>query len=134
MRISDWSSDVCSSDLLIADLRSEFRALRIRKACRAHELEASLGSGRLLIRVIDREQGRDRAWHPELVDIRIANQANRVPWRPPGRQVSDGIAAEVETIGHHFADFRRAILESAEGTKPLGAHQDRKSTRLNSSP
>src|SRR3546814_13539961 len=29
---------------LIADLRSEFRALRIRKACRAHELEASLGS------------------------------------------------------------------------------------------
>src|SRR3546814_12131864 len=43
---------------LIADLRSEFRALRIRKACRAHELEASLGSGRLLIPVIDREQGR----------------------------------------------------------------------------
>src|SRR3546814_13389808 len=51
-------------------------------------------------------------------------RSNRVPWRPPGRQVSDGIAAEVETIGHHFADFRRAILESAEGTKPLGAHQN----------
>src|SRR3546814_12124712 len=71
MRISDWSSDVCSSDL-----------------------------------------------------IGVANKANGVPRRPTGREISDRIAAEVETVGDDLADFRRAILKRTESAKPFGAHQN----------
>ena len=109
---------------LIADLRSEFGALRISEARRAHELEGRLGRGRLLVRVIDREQGRDRAGHTQLVDIGVANKANGVPRRPTGREISDRIAAKVETVGDDLADFRRAILKRTESAKPFGAHQN----------
>src|SRR3546814_14565428 len=99
-------------------------ALRIGEARRAHELEGRLGSGRMLVRVVDREQGRDRARHTKFVDIGVANKANGVPRRPTGREISDRIAAEVETVGDDLADFRRAILKRTESAKPFGAHQN----------
>src|SRR3546814_6178047 len=56
---------------LIADLRSEFGALSIGEARRAHELEGRLGSGRMHVRVVYREQGRARARHPKFGDIGV---------------------------------------------------------------
>src|SRR3546814_4628365 len=116
MRISDWSSDVCSSDLL-----------RIREAGGPHELERRARRRRLFVGIGDGEHRRHRTGHPKLVEIGIADELYRVPRRPARREVADRVTANVEAIGHDLADVRHAVLQRAERAK------DRKSTRLNSS-
>src|SRR3546814_9586116 len=60
MRISDWSSDVCSSDLFVSDILSEIVALDGQEPAtgkRAHIdslLDLACGSGSLLLNVRNR--------------------------------------------------------------------------------
>src|SRR3546814_2539707 len=124
MRISDWSSDVCSSDL---DLLEGF--LRIRsKACSPRERDPFLPS----VPVLRRERN---AAHELALDDRDVDDATDI----------DSVEATARDLTHHaeivcrFAgdDADRATDGVASEQRTLRALQDledRKSTRLNSSP
>src|SRR3546814_13982808 len=104
MRISDWSSDVCSSDLL-----------RIREAGGPHELERRARRRRLFVGIGDGEHRRHRTGHPKLVEIGIADELYRVPRRPARREVADRVTANVESIGHDLPDVRQPGLTQSGG-------------------
>src|SRR3546814_4488824 len=106
MRISDWSSDVCSSDLLIAH---EFAVVFAHSAG---------GRGIARIGVV----GAAGPFPGIAIQLRRA-ACGRVLRRCTGTQV-----AVVEQVAGGL------LLAGAGGVFPFGfARQDRKSTRLNSS-
>src|SRR3546814_9065420 len=108
MRISDWSSDVCSSDLRLRPRPVEGRQLQGR---RLQSLDDDEGRRRLalpLLRVrrqdLRRDQGQDR-------DPRAADQGGRTG-RADRRH-----GAEVEVLSVSFAPARR--LRSEEHTSEI---------------
>src|SRR3546814_5281794 len=91
MRISDWSSDVCSSDLVDRDQRQSI-ALALDQPCLRHQLE----SGRC------RMPGRDpRAL---LIDGRIHSGGNLLAGLVPLRTGGG------ETDGRPFPEVKRLLL------------------------
>src|SRR3546814_3348851 len=112
MRISDWSSDVCSSDLLLFRLTTE--CIRVRSnETRAHE---SLSS--LTLHVVGTD--RDMAGHD--ADI-LRQHLQLVP--------ASGDIALLLALPQTCIDRLGGVRTSLE--KRVGYRLDRKSTRLNSS-
>src|SRR3546814_2997736 len=121
MRISDWSSDVCSSDL--------------RDSTGAPTLDPALA---------------DALADPILVDPDLGQQANGDALRPPDRPPSGGLPpVDIAPIAPAAAPSRHAPepdgdcaeCTTARQARPPGAlaaaqsdPRDRKRTRLNSSP
>src|SRR3546814_7346720 len=105
MRISDWSSDVCSSDLAVAEGDHEVERLVLRRA---------------LLGVVDQphdvlRQPRALADHPE----------------------ADAVLVELGDLALQVAPQQaHEVLDLAGRAAPVlgGKAEDRKSTRLNSSP
>src|SRR3546814_4015259 len=99
MRISDWSSDVCSSDLLGKELREDVRLVRRQQAKRA----------RMVAGLVERDQI-DRVVVIELVDF-PAGVLNR---KVPSEQIDEQALPVLE---HGFE--RTAIARSEEHTSEL---------------
>src|SRR3546814_9114232 len=134
MRISDWSSDVCSSDL---DEAASF-------GVPAFVVGADIGEvGKMRAPTIDLPRDAGRAWRPGSIEDRqigiVQNAPDRAGMRKPflgtaeGERAGFGPAIMFEDDGpppvdHCFLEMRRtgrrAMHDEAE---------DRKSTRLNSS-
>src|SRR3546814_1909825 len=120
MRISDWSSDVCSSDLLVADRIAKQGALgHVAGPALDEDRRCFLAAGRG-----DREGGDVSGLEPgELLD-RPFNVL-----RPVILAVDDdhvlGAADDIEIAAGHIAHVA--------GVEPTVPEADRKSTRLNSS-
>src|SRR3546814_6033151 len=116
MRISDWSSDVCSSDLI--------RIERRREICGAQLQE--IGIIRVVADADDVEGGEHAHIHHRARDLR--------------RQAEQEIAiGDVKNghpgIGQHHRGRRDADLELplTAGMRERELFEDRKSTRMNSS-
>src|SRR3546814_4636657 len=105
MRISDWSSDVCSSDLQIAEIEER----------RAAEGEFPVQNGG------DLPPGA----HPPHQDVRAAEIGVR-----EARRTGPGV--EQAALGLGEGDERAGQVRSQARSAPA-VDQDRKSTRLNSS-
>src|SRR3546814_1573424 len=114
MRISDWSSDVCSSDLHAADLHSFLTAL-------IGETEIDRGARLRLLGRFAREDFRDAL--PDGVDP--VHDSSRARGRSrDGSPLSRVIPAP---------EYYRAAMRPIGELKIFSAGKDRKSTRLNSS-
>src|SRR3546814_4215501 len=107
MRISDWSSDVCSSDLLLPPGRS-------------HQ-EAPMAKTNYLIRVINK--GREK----DYFDF----------WRRNSTVNAEGEVLNADVVGFEVAqsgnDPDDAVASVRRKHAGLQVDTDRKSTRLNSS-
>src|SRR3546814_3144651 len=107
MRISDWSSDVCSSDLIN---RKDLTTVR---------------AGRFLNRAVDRLERNVRLPFMErLVEYTITDSPD-IDLPTDFIELANLFVDDVEL---EQVDMRRFLKTSREGTTP-----DRKSTRLNSS-
>src|SRR3546814_3259419 len=140
MRISDWSSDVCSSDLdaghpveqlyellaglefgldvaplgrLFGELGQETRALGLAEAGRAHELEARTRRSGFLVGVDEAQHGRRRTGEAQLVGEHVADEPRAFPGCPALRGRAHGIMTHVEQAGIAFADLGLALLGAA---------------------
>src|SRR3546814_3200177 len=124
MRISDWSSDVCSSDLIKSEVGSELRG---------YVLDLRNNPGGLLDQAVEVsdafiDQG-------EIVSTRgrAADDTQRFNSTPGDLAdglpvvvlINGGSASASEIVAGALQDHRRAIV--------MGTKSDRKSTRLNSS-
>src|SRR3546814_2947162 len=103
MRISDWSSDVCSSDLLTA---------LVPMAKLGSEFMPAMDEGTLL-------------YMPTALPGLSAGKASQL------LQLTDRMIKTVPEVEHVFGKAGRA--ETATDPAPLEMFEDRKSTRLNSS-
>src|SRR3546814_9674731 len=154
MRISDWSSDVCSSDLILA-LQIDFCAAEIgrqplgepQRAGTADIMfeqivEFGLEGGVGLRGAIFAFEGEDQR-HQRFGDIAAAEGAEmaaRIRLIAQAVRSRGGLGAEaVGTVGHRHAALRKAAILStsltpgALSTPVETSTRDRKSTRLNSS-
>src|SRR3546814_6273653 len=111
MRISDWSSDVCSSDLIVASRQRDNAPIEDAP------LPDQLGPG-------------DKQWFDRRHDLRvIANpHADLGLKTTPAQRQSDSITPEKSS--HDVLDPDELILERVAGGEQ---GTNRKSTRLNSS-
>src|SRR3546814_7886809 len=114
MRISDWSSDVCSSDLVGGVSLSGAD----RRAARALDLAPETAPCRALALV----EGHRFQITPSVAgDMGVA-----VEDQAAGRaDIADGIIVGQQPGGH--------LTDAAIGPQMIGDQRDRKSTRLNSS-
>src|SRR3546814_4299208 len=124
MRISDWSSDVCSSDLLLADLRGGGEAWAARRHPRRQRLSPADDGERLAVllrRGLCRAVGR----FPEPAPQPDRGGRVREASGPEGRadRVRLYLAAELDVACRQ--DVARRPARDALG------RPDRKSTRLN---
>src|SRR3546814_10686867 len=110
MRISDWSSDVCSSDLCAAPLRVLVRRLRRCGGVPEGQVQDQRQRHRLLLALQERRKSRAFAL---LLQER--------PWREsqagPGLPLSPGDARNRATPSHEWR--RRAGNRSEEPTSEL---------------
>src|SRR3546814_1099387 len=153
MRISDWSSDVCSSDLsAVEPVCSDFRAARARRACRIFlqdEIEQTA--------VLDRRRPHHSARAAKMHDLPLRIwrtddvrgellRCTRPRWVAAGSQLSlhrPSLRAEAQEYADKFrqdARDHRTAVSAAPHACPASVAQatsedgiDRKSTRLNSS-
>src|SRR3546814_6132500 len=116
MRISDWSSDVCSSDLVALGIDARAAGKRADGRQRAAEVAA-------MPEVLAERDGL-----PDELHQRGALRLHGTPGGPAGRQLV-GVAMAARQL--RAEEGRPGHLELAAG-QPRNA--DRKSTRLNSSP
>src|SRR3546814_7931449 len=112
MRISDWSSDVCSSDLLVAERR-------LRAAAEFHDLELADQIGGGLSRIDDIAFDR-------LFDIAVGIGGVVL-------QILDRLFAAPAFVVDAGVDDEAAGAPQLHAEPPEIAVGDRKSTRLNSS-
>src|SRR3546814_1983413 len=119
MRISDWSSDVCSSDLVVEALEADGHKVvksqvvldRPIKAIGMHEVKVAL--------------------HPEVavtIKINVARSPEEAEMQAEGVDVM----AQMFEEAHDVAGFTEDYQASQDAAATLG-EEDRKSTRLNSS-
>src|SRR3546814_2658032 len=114
MRISDWSSDVCSSDLFAVDLPAD--------AAKAEDAEAAAADGA--------GQG-----HALLQPLALAHVAVAVADLARGgeqqgdRHVGDVVVQHVGRVGDD--DVAPGGVREIDGVDPDAVAADRKSTRLN---
>src|SRR3546814_3084502 len=129
MRISDWSSDVCSSDLprsgagfdadfIGLDLLGRDRRTAVWRGIRGIETTAleALAVGEIKVRIVDdliehREARRDAVEGPTVLEIKVGRGETKWYYRSS----IDPLLSAVSYTGNQ-------------------AEADRKSTRLNSSP
>src|SRR3546814_9564433 len=73
MRISDWSSDVCSSDLIIGDQADRQRVGRFEKQLAAKEITIAVVDVAVVVHIVQEAV----ALHPYAVDARGERVADR---------------------------------------------------------
>src|SRR3546814_10634994 len=110
MRISDWSSDVCSSDLLVAAI--QIRAPRELQSIGYH----TTGDRRRDLGVLEL-----------LLAVRQRRRSFAHLCFESGNALGVGAAADQVALALHFSE--RLPIDFGQTARPL----DRKSTRLNSS-
>src|SRR3546814_6719548 len=115
MRISDWSSDVCSSDLLCPEAFFSSLLKLLEHCCGGR---AASVTGRRL-RLVG---GRRQALHQHLVDP-AAVHVDHLEAQPAVVEALAGVGNVAEPLQD----------EAGEGVEAAVALQDRKSKRLNSS-
>src|SRR3546814_2103727 len=115
MRISDWSSDVCSSDLVLGTGQRESRGVK-------RGYIADMTATEIAVREAVEQAERIAGINIENVWVGFS----------AGGLVSDVASVEVELGGHRIeqADIDELLHAGRESIDP----GDRKSTRLNSSP
>src|SRR3546814_1579926 len=122
MRISDWSSDVCSSDL--ADVLRE--CVRVLKPTGSIFWQAGSFSDRGLLTPLDVK------FFPILVGLGMLPR-NRIVWvRSHGLHATKKFSGRYETI-LWFSKERDCYFDLDAIRVPQKWQKDRKSTRLNSS-
>src|SRR3546814_7901129 len=132
MRISDWSSDVCSSDLFAASFFGQGRE-HIDRAIFAH-VPRWATSRRAFAFLAPELRAQASQWDA-LAFAESRLPANILDWAPLGRD--QYVEAKTLLAGYLLAaqGDRVAMAASIEGRYPYLDHTliDRKSTRLNSS-
>src|SRR3546814_10632594 len=114
MRISDWSSDVCSSDLVEAHIDDDVHRLLVEgRAHRQHSLRPDLVHQALIVRLFE-TRGKEPVDMLGLAAFSVRGMDEAVE------------LAELELQGRPDAVLPNDISMGAD-------HVDRKSTRLNSS-
>src|SRR3546814_1421535 len=121
MRISDWSSDVCSSDLVCLHIAIVGKAAALAAAgteCgdRNPRRDAGLAAGAM--------------WpvHMIAATAKPAGQRGGIGLRDVGI-----VRVEQQIAGHALAEIAAAMIAGLEQSDGGAVLQDRKSTRLNSS-
>src|SRR3546814_13044185 len=98
MRISDWSSDVCSSDLPVARLQEQDRAPAKRfEAVRILDARADIVDPAIFVAVIAGDAQADLVLHDRQVDHRIIALAHRA--RPGEAEVDARRGFEIVEVG-----------------------------------
>src|SRR3546814_2298532 len=120
MRISDWSSDVCSSDLLRVDRIGVF----VHLAVQAQEFHGEDAIGDLATEELDRVLGHSLTREAEIDRCCEAYCTSR---NIRGEQ-QESENCEKDRCDIHFSSIAKGYTNQAETLQ-----QDRKSTRLNSS-
>src|SRR3546814_1936731 len=151
VRISDWSSDVCSSDLLVG---SYVDRGGVEAALQTLDLQAHLHSelcveiGQRLVEEKSRRLAHDGAAHgdplalpagklarPALKKILQLENLRRLADTPI--DLRQRLAGNLQAIGHGVVNrhmrVERIVLEHHGDVTVLGLQVDRKSTRLKSS-
>src|SRR3546814_7357956 len=137
MRISDWSSDVCSSDLIhqIPAIGLKLVAHRCRKACRAYHADLFVTSD------IDPQQlvEPDEMIHVHMgnEDVSYTQQVSRAERREIA-QIEQQCLRPVESLNEQSrvaeaAVYQRGMQRRTQGYLFVRPSRGRKSTRLNSS-
>src|SRR3546814_10404047 len=126
MRISDWSSDVCSSDLAIAK-----KAGYAGKSSIQRYFDGTF-RGHLRMEVADKLAA---AFAGTPVDPQEIYDLAGVQYRPrdPNRQSAGLWRPREDTIRLALATARKSLSQSCVTERDLQALVDRKRTRLNSS-
>src|SRR3546814_18748974 len=117
MRISDWSSDVCSSDLLLEVGGAEFAAV-----VEHHHLFAvgDRGEGIEVVAVVLRRP----AGGGELLDLGRANALDRAGLR--GEATLTLLGEGAEHAAHHIIELLALSIESINGPGALPAISGRR--------
>src|SRR3546814_2446343 len=110
MRISDWSSDVCSSDLLGIDtaVRFDVREARWDEACEAHLVFGTCHEAeQLLGLLLSRAVGED---HPiiDRIDVAVPSELEIAAFGPIGNDEPAGAGHR----HHNFSARKRTRLNS----------------------
>src|SRR3546814_3669334 len=109
MRISDWSSDVCSSDLLLREQLGQERRLGAR--------QEDLRSADLLAHVED-----DGA-HPVVAPVMLARQHLVLAQHRLGAAQVDDDVAELVALDQTVDDLADPVLVLAELAEPLRSEE-----------
>src|SRR3546814_2082988 len=125
MRISDWSSDMCSSDLFTPELQDFFHRVDGHVARSGNDCTLALNvmalRGQHLLHEIDRAKTRGlRARTGTAIDKAFSGQNARFI------TIGDALV-----LAEHIADFTPAYADVP--SRHVRIFADRKSTRLNSS-
>src|SRR3546814_11866199 len=108
MRISDWSSDVCSSDLQIFEAVSNQVQQRLAQVDGVGDVE--IGGGSLPAIRVDLIPFQLNRYGISLEDIRAAIEATNAN-RPKGAMEGDGKHYQISTAtsGRNTADYQRRV-------------------------
>src|SRR3546814_5637005 len=134
MRISDWSSDVCSSDLAEADRFEQTLPISVEIGARA--AAGGIGSGRAVIDVESRPVAVPRRRDRRPVEGRIADILVAIGVADADLQRIDPVIAVEVIFGDSLErEFLGVIVLEMRLNEwhPVLVRVDRKSTRLNSS-
>src|SRR3546814_13315706 len=104
MRISDWSSDVCSSDL--------------NRAC-ARAWQAPSGRSRLPAWCMRKRRGAARNWHGAWQDFRVSEPAWRPIPRPnviPAKAGTMNIYVQEESAAAQLRSEERSVVKECVST------------------
>src|SRR3546814_5664953 len=129
MRISDWSSDVCSSDLWIARLADEIH----RRSAAGERVVLACSALRRAHRA------RLRAAAPDVVFVHLEVGAEELARRLASRSghfmPADLLASQLESL-EHPSDEHHAVVDADAPVEDVVDEvlRDRQSTRLISSP
>src|SRR3546814_8671134 len=126
MRISDWSSDVCSSDLRLVEVAQLLQAAEAADTVVA--VDGVAASRRLQVPAGGEEPVPRRGDNGDAQLGIVAEVLEGLAQEPAGREV-DGIG--LRPVERDFQDGAAAVAANDVGVGIR--HRDRKSTRLNSS-
>src|SRR3546814_9197666 len=135
MRISDWSSDVCSSDLFLLTSpaigdRKIARLLRLAARCAEVMVVVDDADNARALGAADRAAGRDLG---VFIDADIGQQRTGVLDAESALALAGTIAAEPRHIFTGLQGSAGQVQHIMDFAERRRASQDRKSTRLNSS-
>src|SRR3546814_7935012 len=123
MRISDWSSDVCSSDLLTGKYRG---ADDLGQSARGHKAKAYMaGKGPAVLAAMDRIAAQTGATLSQIALAWVAAQ--------PGVTAPIASATSPAQLDEIMGSLDVALTEAQMDALTEAGRGDRKSTRLNSS-
>src|SRR3546814_1400097 len=127
MRISDWSSDVCSSDLLI----NEAKILASLPFSSLQQLQAQVRQTQQLL-----GQAQRIAYDVQQIEQAFSTRYRNMDLNASDQALIDGAQDRWETSVAGFEDalkVQAGVVGNIDGARTAMSNIDRKSTRLNSS-